>query len=173
MVAGTPAGTIGRIVATFTGVAIAVSLTTACFSETTLSCDEQEALAGELANDQVFDRVSVPAKTSDKYTSHPCSENSGGSLVTAGERYTLQQPLSVDDLSTLAAKAVEPTRWRQTATIRPTDRGSGKAALLCFESSAGTQPQYLKLTSTHSGPFFLYVEVSQAENAVQMCPTAG
>ncbi len=172
MVAGTSPGTIGRIVATFTGVAIAVSLTTACGTETTLTCDEQVALAAELARDNVFDRVSVPAQASDKYTNHPCSENSGGSLVTAGKRYTLKQPLSLADLSTLAAKSVEPTRWRQTAQMRPTDPGSGKTALLCFESPAGTKPQYLKFQSTQSGPFFLYVEVSQAEDEVQMCPTA-
>ena len=135
MVGGTSIGTTGRVVATFTGVAIAVSLTTACGSETTLTCDEQVALAGQLARDEVFGRVSVPAQASDKYTNHPCSENSGGSLVTAGERYTLKHPLSLYDLSALAAKSVEPTRWRQSAQIRPTDPGSGEAALLCFELS--------------------------------------
>jgi hypothetical protein len=152
---------------------LAAGLPAGCSLGTSRSCDEQQTLAATLAGDETFGRVSVTASSTDSYTSYPCQDNSGGSLVTAGRRYTLERPLTFDALRTLATKAADPARWQTIAQIRPEDPGSGGDAHVCYRATGGGQPQYLTFHAIEREPLLLYVEVSQAEDKVEMCPSPG
>jgi hypothetical protein len=151
-----------------------------CFG-TSSSCERQEKLAATLATDPVFDKIAVPAQSSETYTDTPCEENSGGSLVTAGKRYVLEQALTFEALAGVAAQAADKERWKTIAHIRPTDPGSGGDAHVCFQSVGQERVRYLKFdatVATRTGgdipePPFLFAEVSQAEEEIEMCPTPG
>jgi hypothetical protein len=80
--------------------------------------------------------------------------------------------MTFEDLRSLSARSADSTRWRPIAQIRPTDPGSGNGAHVCFQSITSVEPQYLSFHATQSEPF-LYVEVSQAEREVELCPAAG
>jgi len=167
------AGIAGRTIVALIGLALSAGVLTACSAGTARSCDEQATLANALADDEVFSRISVSSRSTEEYTNYPCQDNSGGSLVTAGKRYGLQRSLTFEGLRDLATRSASSARWRPIAEIRPTDPGSGNDAHLCYRSATGEEPQYLRFHTTQSEPFYLYVEVSQAENEVEMCPKPG
>jgi hypothetical protein len=172
MVADGRANIAGRTGAAVTALALSAGLLTGCAAGTSRSCNEQAALANAFAHDELFNQISVSQQSIEAYVTYPCKENSGGSLVTAGKRYELDKPLTFEKLRTVSAGSAEATRWRPIAQLRPTDPGAGNDAHICFQSTTGKEPQYLTFHATQSEPFFLYVEVSQAEREVEMCPAA-
>jgi hypothetical protein len=175
-----------RIIAMVIGLAVPVGLMTGCGTGTSRSCDEQAALAATLAGDDVFRKMSTAARSAETYSTYPCKENSGGSVVTAGQQYVLDPPLSFEGLRQLSAQVTDPARWRTIAEISSDDPGSGGRVHVCYRSTTGEEPRYLTF---HTGepatagpsaaatatPTFslLLVEVSQADEEIEMCPTAG
>jgi hypothetical protein len=162
-----------RLAGTVAGLVVAAGLPAGCGVGSSLGCDEQQALAASMAGDDVFGRVSVTAGSAESYTSYPCQDNSGGSLVTAGRRYTLEQPLTFDALRTLATRATDPARWQTIAQIKPEDPGSGGDAHVCYSAAHSGKPQYLRFHATEKAPVLLFVEVSQADDEVEMCASPG
>lgn len=151
-----------------------------CFGNSA-SCEQQSKLAAALATDPVFDHTAIAAQSSETYTNTPCEENSGGSLVTAGKRYALKQALTFEGLEDLSGQAADKARWQPIARIRPADPGSGGNAHVCFQSVGQERTRYLAFhaygpDAANGGtaePPRLFVEVSEADEEVEMCPAPG
>ena len=144
-------------------------------------CEEQQAIADELATDPALGSVDYGSTRFAPYANTPCTENSGGSMVTAGRRYMLTTPLGVAGLLRLGREAADTGQWSALAEIRPKERGSGGTAHVCYQAVTGGVHRYLRLhtgsvaspSTSVSGPTFdvLYVEVSRSDDKVELCPT--
>jgi hypothetical protein len=162
---------------------IAAAMLGACRSTSaSWSCAKQAEIAEHLASSELFTKMSVEASEVVEYSNYPCKEGSGGSVVTAGRRYAVIEPLTPESLRALGAAATASGDWRMIAELAPGAPGSGGDAHLCYQDIGVDTPTYLvfhAVGTPTSGPPgddprttspSLYIELSKAKQAVEICP---
>ncbi|WP_422739995.1 hypothetical protein ACN263_12650 [Micromonospora sp. WMMD729] len=146
-----------------------VPSTSACSKrEENWSCERQDEIVDALRKDDVWSKVRGAGTDLGDYSESPCTGDEAS--ITYGQRFRTEGQLSMADVQEWGQRLTQGTPW-QLKTTSSRDEGAADAAHVCYSSSIGRDPTYLRL---HSVPDAapepnLYVELTVATPNVEVC----